>query len=312
MRSESSKAKFERLLDDAWAKLVARGLATAADARARRVATADTLAGAVRGADYVQESVVEAVDVKQTILAAIDAAAPARALVGTSSSFLPRGLCALRAAAHPARVATVHPTLPSWDSFVEVLGATRDDTAWLAAFFGGVVGLDVVEMAVPNYGHALNALLASMSATANLLALRGVVAQADVDVAAVHVARLIVASNGLSGALVGVVGGGSADAAEALCADFAMSAPLAVTSGLVSAWLGDGRLARAVLSVNQALARLFDNALVRRPVTWLVKRLLRPQRAAFAAAVPASGSVESLRNTWAARMGAIERRQPAL
>ena len=56
--------------------------------------------------------------------------------------------------------------------------------------------------------------------------------------------------------------------------------------------------------MNQALARLFDNALVRRPVTWLVKRLLRPQRAAFGAAVPASGSVEGVRNTWAARMGA--------
>ena len=150
----------------------------------------------------------------------------------------------------------------------------------------------------------------SMGATANLLALRGVCAQADVDRAAVHIARLIVASNGFSGALVGVVGGGSADAAEALCCDFVMSAPLAVTSGFVSAWLGDGPVARAVLRVNQAFARLFDNALVRRPVSWLVQRLLRPQRAAFAAAVPASGSVEGVRNTWAARMGAIERLQP--
>ena len=49
VRSDASKAKFARLLDDAWAKLVARGLASAADARARRVATADTLAAAVRG-----------------------------------------------------------------------------------------------------------------------------------------------------------------------------------------------------------------------------------------------------------------------
>ena len=174
---------------------------------------------------------------KQTILATSTRPRP-RALVGTSSSFLPRGLCALRAAARRARGGPPDAAVVGLVREA-TLGATRGDTTWLAAFFGGVVGLDVVEMAVPNYGHALNALLASMSATTRARAAR-VVAQADVDVAAVHVARLIVASNG-SGALVGVVGGGSADAAEALCADFAMSAPLAVTSGLVSAWLGAGR-----------------------------------------------------------------------
>lgn len=51
-----------------------------------RITWAATVAEAVAGADYIQESVPERLDVKHRILAEIEAAAPATALIGSSTS----------------------------------------------------------------------------------------------------------------------------------------------------------------------------------------------------------------------------------
>ncbi len=70
-----------------------------------RLAFADSLEEAVEGADWVQESVPERLDLKHAVLARIDAAAPADAVIGSSTSgFKPSELTAAGArciVAHP-------------------------------------------------------------------------------------------------------------------------------------------------------------------------------------------------------------------
>ncbi|KAJ1455009.1 3-hydroxyacyl-CoA dehydrogenase [Pelagophyceae sp. CCMP2097] len=312
-RSTASKAKFLLSLDDAWAKLAARGLAPLETDAKALVTCVDSLAAALDGADYVQESVVETVALKQSVLKAIDALAPPHVLIGTSSSYLPRALCALRCSRHPGRVATVHPTLPSWDAFVEVLGSTPADTQWLAELFGPAgVKMDVISMRKPHYGHVHNALLSAVMQTSISMVHGGVAVQADVDVALVHLAKIILASGGMSGACVGLVGGGSAEAAQALFVDVTAGAPLAMTTSKVSAWCGDGPLVRCGLRGTQFLCGVFDNAVSRRLVLFVVQKMLRPSIAVFNSAARTAGSVDALRAKFATRMAHVERVGPAL
>ena len=52
-----------------------------------------------------------------------------------------------RARRYPERIATVHPTVPQWDDFVEILGSCPEYTTWLARFFGREhVGMDAITM----------------------------------------------------------------------------------------------------------------------------------------------------------------------
>jgi 3-hydroxyacyl-CoA dehydrogenase len=64
------------------------GLVKDPGAAARRVQAAASLAQAVGGADFVQESGPEVLDVKRAVFAEIDAAAPANAIIASSSSFI--------------------------------------------------------------------------------------------------------------------------------------------------------------------------------------------------------------------------------
>ena len=134
VRSEASENKFHRFLQKAWKNICARGLASDAEGW-RRVKCVRNLAECVSSADYVQESVVESLILKQDILQQIDEHAPPGVIIGTSSSFIPATLCA---AGHvqPHRIATVHPTLPQYDAFVEVYGVTSAVTNYLVDFFG--------------------------------------------------------------------------------------------------------------------------------------------------------------------------------
>lgn len=121
VRSASSAVKFIAAAEDAWQKLLVRGVATEADGL-RNLRCVYTIEECVRDADYVQESVVEDLVTKQAIVAEIDRHCARNVLIGTSSSFLPFSLASLRCAVQPDRVVTAHPSLPQWDSFVEVIG----------------------------------------------------------------------------------------------------------------------------------------------------------------------------------------------
>ena len=110
VRSISSQQKFERFLQAAWQKLLARGLATKPDGW-RGVTCVSSVAECVASADYVQESVVEDLGTKLAIIAEIDAHAPAEVLIGSSSSFIPLSLVRSQAARHPGRVCTTAPVM---------------------------------------------------------------------------------------------------------------------------------------------------------------------------------------------------------
>jgi len=72
---------------------------------------AASVEAAVAGADFIQESVPERLELKRRVLGAIDAAAPADALIGSSTSgLLPSDLQAEMA--HPERLVVAHPFNP--------------------------------------------------------------------------------------------------------------------------------------------------------------------------------------------------------
>lgn len=91
---------------------------------------AATLEEAVSGAELVQESVPERLDLKHRVLQAIDAAAPANAIIGSSTSgLLPSDL--QQGMTHPERLVVAHPYNPVYLlPLVEVVGgkATSPDS----------------------------------------------------------------------------------------------------------------------------------------------------------------------------------------
>jgi 3-hydroxyacyl-CoA dehydrogenase len=235
VRSPASERKFLGTLEVAWRKLVERGLA--ADPEGYKLVTCVfNLAECVSDADYVQESVVEDLPLKQSIIHEIDNFAPPHVIVGSSTSFIPLSLLRVLAKKHPERIATAHPTLPQWDAFCEVLGSSDAITQWLAKLYGKGgdigeqitgLGMDVVPMKKEWHGHAFNSLLQSVILTSTVLVHSGVCDAHEVDLALVHLGRITVASGGLSGALVGVIGGGSVKAARELTSDIVMGVPVA-------------------------------------------------------------------------------------
>lgn len=84
-----------------------------------------SLAEAVAGAEWVQESVPERLDLKRRVLAEIDAAAPADALLGSSTSGLkPTDLQA--GLSHPGRLFVAHPYNPVYLlPLVEIVGGVE-------------------------------------------------------------------------------------------------------------------------------------------------------------------------------------------
>lgn len=101
----------------------AYGLLTQAPLPARgQLVFCASLAEAVKGAEWVQESVPERLDLKHRVLAEIDAAAPATALIGSSTSGLkPSDL--QQGLSHPGRLFVAHPYNPVYLlPLVEIVG----------------------------------------------------------------------------------------------------------------------------------------------------------------------------------------------
>jgi hypothetical protein len=232
---------------------------------------------------------------KQHIVQEIDEFAPPHVIIGSSTSFIPLSLLRARAKKHPERVATVHPSLPQWDAFCEVLGSSEQITNWLALLVGqgsietdlqGVagtgesstqvalpavkgLGMDVVAMKKECHGHAFNTFFITVYSAATLLVKGGVCDAHEVNTALVHFARLVIAGGGFSGLLVGIVGGGSVQASQELTTDIYLGLPVAWGTVAISR-LFPALLARFFLKIWQALMWpvKFLKAPVRRFVNW--------------------------------------------
>jgi len=145
-------------------------------------ATTD-LAEAGAGVTHVQECVREDLELKRAVFAAIDAAAPADALVCTSSSGL--SISDIQTAvAHPERCLAAHPyNPPHLVPLVELApGAlTAPEAMERAAAFYAAVGKEPVTLTRDLPGYLANRLSAALWREAVDLVLRGVATVEDVD-----------------------------------------------------------------------------------------------------------------------------------
>ncbi|MCS0503166.1 carnitine 3-dehydrogenase [Ancylobacter mangrovi] len=128
----------------------AYGLLTQAPLPPRgRLAFCASLDEAVKDAEWVQESVPERLDLKRSVLAQIDAAAPAGALIGSSTSgLLPSDLQA--GLGHPERLFVAHPYNPVYLlPLAEIVGgrATAPDTIERAKAVLDAIGMKGVVIA---------------------------------------------------------------------------------------------------------------------------------------------------------------------
>ncbi len=164
---------------------------------AHLTATTD-LAEAVDGVTHVQESVREDLALKRAVFAAAGAAAPAGALICTSSSGL--SITDIQtAAAHPERCLAAHPyNPPHLVPLVELApGAlTSPEAMRRASAFYSSVGKEPVTLTRDLPGYIANRLSAALWREAVDLVLRGVATVEDVD-------RAVTAGPGLRWAVMG-------------------------------------------------------------------------------------------------------------
>lgn len=147
---------------------------------------AETLADAVAGASFIQESGPERLDLKQDLLARIDAAAPAEALIASSTSgFGPTDLAA-SATEHPERIVVGHPFNPAHLVPLVELVPGRDTPAEAVdrglAFYREV-GKKPILVRAELPGHVTNRLQAALWQEGYSLVQRGVASVEDIDTA---------------------------------------------------------------------------------------------------------------------------------
>ena len=172
-RLEEMLANAER----AWARL------TLAPRRRGRVTFVESLAEAVRDADVVQESVPEDEALKRRLLAEIDAAAPADALICSSTSgLLPSRLQdRLR---HPERLVVGHPFNPVYLlPLVEVVGGERTSASSVerACAFYASLGMTPLHVRHEIDGFVADRLLEALWREALWLVHDGVATTAEID-----------------------------------------------------------------------------------------------------------------------------------
>jgi 3-hydroxyacyl-CoA dehydrogenase len=168
-------------VDEAWDAAAALGLAPAAS-RDRLRFTAD-LRDAVADAGFVQENAPERVDLKKKLLAEIDAAAPADAIIASSSSGIT--MSAMQAdCRHPERTVIGHPfNPPHVIPLVEVVGGARTAPETIArtmAFYASI-GKKPVLLRKELPGHVANRLQAALYREVVHLIDQGVLGVADAD-----------------------------------------------------------------------------------------------------------------------------------
>lgn len=144
-----------------------------------RLVWAGSVGEAVAGADYIQESVPERLDLKRRILAEIEAAAPATALIGSSTSgFKPSELRA--GARHPGRILVAHPFNPVYLlPVVEVVGGGEE--AGRACELLAGVGMKPVAIAREIDAHIGDRLLEAVWREALWLVRDGIATTEEID-----------------------------------------------------------------------------------------------------------------------------------
>jgi len=171
---ERLKAFVERALPDATpANPPPRG----------RLTFAPTPEEAVRTADYIQENAPEREDLKADLIARLLAAAPAHAILGSSTTAFPRSALIRKAGAAADRVIVAHPfNPPHLVPLVEIVGPAPDAPAVTAAVaFYRALGQEPVVLKKEAVGHLANRLQAALVREALYCLQEGIADVADID-----------------------------------------------------------------------------------------------------------------------------------
>ena len=160
-----------------------------------------TLESAVQDCEVIQENGPERLDIKRETIERISLAAPAAALIATSSSGIPVS-DVQDAARHPERVLVGHPfNPPHLIPLVEVVGGrlTSQEAVDRAMAFYSSLGKKPIHIKREVKGHVANRLQAALWREAIHLVDQGVASVEDVDAALSH-------GPGLRWALLGAFG----------------------------------------------------------------------------------------------------------
>lgn len=181
--AEGAEGRLREWVDGFWPALETLGLAEGASRD--NLSFSSDVADAVAGAVFIQENGPERLEIKRVILAGIEAAAPADAIIATSSS----GLLISEAQAgakHPERIVLGHPfNPPHLIPLVEVLGGTEtsEENVQKALDFYTRVGKRPIRINKEVKGHVANRLQVALWREAFSLVENGVVSVADIDTA---------------------------------------------------------------------------------------------------------------------------------
>lgn len=179
----AQREQAARLVTQSLHDLAAHGLVRDPDAAAARVAVVDALSEAAADADYVQECGPETLEAKRSTFAALDAAAPARAILASSTSAIVASKFTGELAGR-ARCIVAHPVNPPHlVPVVELCGApwTSEATRKRAREIMLAVGQAPVDVKREIDGFILNRLQAALLGEAFRLVHEGYVDPEDLD-----------------------------------------------------------------------------------------------------------------------------------
>jgi len=157
----------------------------AADSSIGRITTTTHIPDAVGQVDYVQESVPDSYDIKKRVFKEMDDAAPAHAILASSTS----GLLMTeiqKATTRPERCVLVHPMLPvHLLPAVEIVGGeqTAQDTVERTREFMALLGKTPIVLKREVPGYIVNRLQAALLREAIDLVDKGVASPEEVDTA---------------------------------------------------------------------------------------------------------------------------------
>ena len=177
------RANAARLIGESLHELAAHGLVSDPESAAKRVAVAATLEEAVAGAEYVQECGPEVLEVKRTTFERLDRAAPAGAILASSTSALVASKFT-EALAGRARCIVAHPVNPPHlVPVVELCGApwTSAETKSRARRILEGVGQVPIDVKREIDGFILNRLQVALLTEAFRLVQEGYVSPEDLD-----------------------------------------------------------------------------------------------------------------------------------
>jgi len=179
----NAETALRKYVDEAWSALTRIGLS--AGASRDRLAFTPNLAQALAEADFVQENAPERPEFKSKLFAEMDAAAPADAILASSSSSITMDVIQ-SACKRPERCVIGHPfNPPHVIPLVEIVGGAKTSSATIerAMAFYASIGKKPVRLYKALPGHVANRLQAALYKEVLYLVQQGVLSVADADTA---------------------------------------------------------------------------------------------------------------------------------